>query len=279
MHPLPAGDGPLFLDPSTARLRAAFRGKARALTDKLTTVAEAVARLVPDGDYLALGGFGSDRLPTAVAHEILRQGKQRLGFAGHTATHDFEILCAGNLTGRGQTLARVDVAYVVGLEARGLSPHARRVLESGTVETVEWSNYTLALRFTAAAMGVPFVPARSLLGTDTLAHSPAKVIDCPFSGMKLAAIPALYPDVAAIHVHEADRYGNCRFHGTSVADVELARAAKRLIVTCERLVPHDELRRDPHRTAIPFLCVDAVREVPVGSYPGNVPRRDVSDEE
>ena len=74
------GSGPLFLDPSTARLRAAFRGKPRALTDKLTTVAEAVARLVRNGDYLAIGGFGADRLPTAVVHEIVRQGKQDLSF-------------------------------------------------------------------------------------------------------------------------------------------------------------------------------------------------------
>src|SRR5207237_8831387 len=138
--------------------REAFAAKPRAPTDKRTTVADAVARLVHDGDYLALGGFGSDRLPTAVAHEILRQNRQNLSFAGHTATHDFQILCAGNLTGRGQTLARVDIAYVVGLEARGLSPHARRVVESGPVECVEWSNYTLALHYTAAPMGRPFVP-------------------------------------------------------------------------------------------------------------------------
>src|SRR5881275_217613 len=122
--PLPSGDGPLFLDPSADRLRAALRDKPRALTDKLTTVADAVARLVRDGDYLAIGGFGADRLPTAVVHEILRQRKQGLGFAGHTATHDFQLLCAGNLTDRGKTLAKIDAAYVVGLEARGLSPHA-----------------------------------------------------------------------------------------------------------------------------------------------------------
>ena len=126
---------------------------------------------------------------------------------------------------------------------------------------------------------MPFVPSRSLLGTDTLSHSPAKVIECPFTGEKLAAVPALYPDVAAIHVHEADRYGNCRFAGTSVADIDLARAAKRLIITCERLVPHEEMRRDPHRTQIPFLCVDAVCEVPFGSYPGNMPGEYFSDEE
>jgi glutaconate CoA-transferase subunit A len=265
--------------PASDAARAAFREKPRGLTDKVMTVAEAVRRFVHDGDYFAAGGFGTNRIPTAVLHEILRQGRQRLGFAGHTSTHDFEILCAGNLTGRGQTLAFVDVAYILGLEARGLSPHARRVVEGGAVACVEWTNYTLALRFAAAAMGVPFLPARSMLGTDTMAKSGATTITCPFTGETLAAVPALYPDVAAIHVHEADRYGNCRLLGPSVADFDLARAAKRVIVTCERLVPHEEMRRDPHLTAIPFLCVDAVCEVPFGSYPGNMPGEYFSDED
>jgi glutaconate CoA-transferase subunit A len=270
--------GPLFLDASADALRAAFRDKPRALTDKLTTVGDAVGRLVRDGDYLGIGGFGCDRLPVAVVHEILRQGKQDLAFAGHTATHDFQVLCAGNLTGRGRTLARVDAAYVVGLEARGLSPHARRVMESGEVEVCEWTNYALAVRLQAAAMGVPYLPARTMLGTDTLRMSAAKIVECPFTGEKLVALPALSPDVAAIHVHEADRFGNCRIRGTTVADLELARAAKRVIITCERLIPNDEIRCDPTRTAIPFLCVDAVCEVPFGSFPGNMPYEYFSDE-
>src|SRR5213080_4575288 len=273
------GDGALFSDPSANAARSFFATKNRALTDKLTTVGEAVRRLVQDGNSLAIGGFGCDRIPTAVVHEILRQGRQNLRFAGHTATHDFQLLCAGNGLGRGRTLAKVDVAYVVGLEARGLSPHARRVMESGEVECTEWSNYTLAVRFMAAAMGLPFLPARSLLGTDTFRHSAAKAIACPFTGERLAALPALYPDVAAIHVHEADRYGNCRLRGTTVADPDLARAAKRLIITCERLIPNDEIRRDPSRTVIPFFCVDAVCEVPFGSYPGNMPYEYFSDED
>src|SRR5439155_13541294 len=128
-------------------------------------------------------------------------------------------------------LAQVDVAYVIGLEARGLSPHARRVMESGEVACTEWTNYTLAVRFKAAAMGVPFLPARSLLGTDTFKFSAACEITCPFTGERLAALPALYPDVAAIHVHEADCFGNCRLRGTSVADLDVARAAKKLIIT------------------------------------------------
>ena len=127
-------------------------------------------------------------------------------------------------------------------------------------------------------MGVPFLPTRSMLGTDTFRFSAAKSIRCPFTGDLVAALPALYPDVAAIHVHEADIFGNARLKGTSVADVELARAAKRLIVTCERLVPSDEFRRDPSQTAIPFFCVDAVCEVPFGSYPGNMPGEYFSDE-
>src|SRR5439155_6338293 len=129
------------------------------------------------------------------------------------------------------------------------------------------------------AMRLPFLPARSMLGTDTFRQSAAREIACPFTGERLLAVPALYPDVAAIHVHESDRYGNCRFTGTSVADIDLARAAKRLIITCERLVPHDTMRCEPHRTQIPFLCVDAVCEVPYGSYPGNMPGEYFSDEE
>jgi glutaconate CoA-transferase subunit A len=273
------GEGRLFSDPSADAARACFAARPRALADKVTTVADAVRRLVHDGDYLAIGGFGAARIPTAVVHEILRQGIQDLRFAGHTATHDFQVLCAGNLMARGRTLAAVDVAYVVGLEARGLSPHARRVLESGEVACTEWSNYTLAVRLKAAAMGLPFLPARSMLGTDTFRHSAAVEITCPFTGVKLAALPALYPDVSAIHVHEADCFGNCRLRGTSVADLDLARASKRLIITCERLIPNDEVRRDPTRTVIPFFCVDAVCEVPYGSYPGNMPYEYFSDEE
>lgn len=271
--------GRLFSDPSANKAREVFAGKPRAMTDKLLSVSEAVRRLVHDGDYLAIGGFGGARLPTAVCHEIVRQKIQNLSLAGHTATHDFQILCAGNLTGRGKTLSRVEIAYVIGLEARGLSPHARRVMESGEVEFTEWTNYALAVRFKAAAMGLPFLPARSMLGTDTFKHSAAKTVTCPFTGELLTALPAIYPEVAAIHVHEADRFGNCRIRGTTVADLDLARAAKRLIITCERLIPNDDIRADPTRTVIPFYCVDAVCEVPYGSYPGNMPYEYFSDED
>src|SRR5262249_7669094 len=170
------------------------------------------------------------------------------------------------------------LTHSAGLEGGGLPPLARRVVESGDIEITEWTNYALAVRFQAAAMGVPFLPTKTMFGTDTFKRSAAKIIRCPFTGEQMVALPALYPDVAAIHVHEADRYGNCRIVGTTVSDVDLARAAKRLIITCERLVPHEQFRNDPSRTAIPFFCVDAVCEVPYGSYPGNMPGEYFSDE-
>lgn len=204
--------------------------------------------------------------------------KRDLGFLGHTSTHDFQILAAGNMDGE-KLLARVDIAYIVGLEARGLSPHARRVMESGEVEVCEWTNFALACRLRAAASGVPFIAARCMLGTDTFRQSAAKEIVCPFTGQKLVALPALYPDVSLIHVHESDCYGNCRIKGITIADLDLARASKRLIVTTERLVSNDEIRNAPNATVIPSFCVDAVCEVPYGSYPGNMQGEYFSDEE
>jgi glutaconate CoA-transferase subunit A len=117
------------------------------------------------------------------------------------------------------------------------------------------------------------------MGTDTFKFSGAKIIQCPFTGTKYVAMPAIYPDVSAIHVHEADIYGNCRVRGITVSDFDVARASKRLIITCERLIPNDEIRRDPSYTVIPYWLVDAVCEVPFGSYPGNMLGEYFSDEE
>jgi len=278
MDELAAGTGPLFMDPDPDVARACMRKKSRALTNKVMSVQEAVSRFCHDGDYVASGGFGANRIPTAALHEILRQKRRDLGFAGHTSTHDFQIVAAGNMDGA-KLLARVDIAYIIGLEARGLSPHARRVMESGEVKVCEWTNFALACRLRAAASGVPFVTARNMLGTDTFERSAAKEIRCPFTGRKVIALPALYPDVSFIHVHESDCYGNCRIRGITIADLDLARASKRLVITTERIVSNDEIRTAPNMTVIPSFCVDAVCEVPYGSYPGNMPGEYFSDEE
>jgi glutaconate CoA-transferase subunit A len=273
MKTIDQGAGNLFSDPDPDKARQFFAEKRRDMVDKRTTIREAVQRFVADGCYLAIGGFGANRIPTAVLHEIVRQRRKDLSFAGHTSTHDFQILCAGNC------LKRVDVAYIIGLEARGLSPNARRVMESGEVDACEWTNYAMCVRLRAAADGVSFGLARDILGTDTFKYSAAKIVECPFTEKKFVALPALWPDVAAIHVHEADIFGNCHIKGITIADDILARAAKRLIITTERLIPNLEIRSNPTNTAIPFYLVDAVIEVPYGSYPGDMPYEYFSDEE
>jgi len=267
------GSGPLFMDPDADKAREFFKKKSRTLVPKVMSVKEAVEKFVHDGEYLAIGGFGANRIPTAICHEIVRQGRKNMAFAGHTSTHDFQILAAG------EVFDRCDIAYIIGLEARGLSPNARRYMESGKVQSCEWTNYAMACRFKAAAAGVSFMPARNVMGTDTFKKSAAKIAKCPFTGKKYILYPALWPDVSAIHVHEADVYGNARIKGISIADLELARASKHLILTTERLVPNEYIRSDPTSTVIPYYLVDAVCEVPYGSYPGNMPYEYFSDEE
>jgi glutaconate CoA-transferase subunit A len=153
------------------------------------------------------------------------------------------------------------------------------MFEDGSVQVSEWTNAALAWRFKAAAMGLPFLPARVIMGTDTFEHSGAKEMVCPFTGIKLLALPALSPDVALIHVHRADVYGNCQIDGIIMADDDIAKASRRVIVTAERIIPNEEIRQDPNRTVIPYWCVDAVIEMPFGSYPANMPGEYFSDEE
>ncbi len=267
------GEGILFTDPDPDKARAFFRQKNRKMENKVLDLKDAITKFVKDGDYLGVGGFGANRTPVAACHEIVRQKKKELGFAGHTSTHDMQILSAG------EVFNQVDVAYVVGLEARGLSACSRRYLESGKVTITEWTNYSLTVRMKAATMGVPYLPARNLMGTDTFRKSAAKMAECPFTGKKLVLLPALYPDIAIIHVHEADVFGNSRFRGIAVSDLDLANAAKRVIITTERLISNEEIKRDPTSTDIPYFLVDAVCEVPYGAYPGTMPYEYFSDEE
>lgn len=267
------GEGTIFTDPDPDHAREVFRKKPRALINKMTSLKDAISRYVHSGDYLAIGGFGGVRVPIAAMHEIVRQKITGLKLSGHTATHDFQILAAG------KCFDKCDVAYIVGLEARGVSKNARKYVESGAVECTEWTNAGMAWRFKAAALGVPFLVGRQSLGTDGIKWSGSKVIECPYTGKKLATYPALYPDISIIHVHEADIHGNANIGGISVADEDVARASKHVIITCERIVPTEKFRNDPNLTTIPYFCVDAVCEVPFGSYPGNMPYEYFSDED
>lgn len=275
MEILQAGRGELigWHDPDENR-QWVLENKSRELRDKRMTMAEAVARFVHDGDLLASGGFGHVRVAMAAIYEIIRQRKRHLVLAGKTAVHDGDILIASGC------VERVEVAYTFGHELRGLSPASRRMVEAGRCQVVaETSNAGYQWRFLAAAMGLPFIPARNLLGTDTLAHSSAKVIADPWSGKPVCLLPACYPDVAIIHVSRCDMVGNAQIDGTIIEDFELSRAARRLILTTEEIIPEAQIRAEPWRTAIPFFLVDAVVHVPFGSHPCQMPLRYYFDED
>ncbi len=248
--------------------------KSRELRDKRMTVAQAVTEFVHDGDFLASGGFGHVRVSMALIYEIIRQGRQDLTMAGKTAVHDSDLLIASGCVNR------IEVAYSFGHEIRGLSPASRRMVETGQCQVAgEISNAGYQWRFLAAMMGLPFIPSRNMLGTDTLKHSSAKVIEDPWTGKPVCLLPACYPDVAIIHVHRCDQNGNAQIDGILIEDFELARAARRLILTCEEIIPEEKIRAEPWRTVIPFYLVDAVVETPYGAHPCHMPYHYYFDED
>ena len=237
--------------------------KTRKLEDKLMSEQEAVARFVYDGCYIGDELYGTVRCPMSLCREVIRQGKKDLRVCGQGVTELDLWLGAG-------IVKKLDITYI-GLEVYGTSNALRRAVESGQVVSVtEWSNASISWRMKAAAMGVPFLPVRSQLGTDTLKYSAAKVVEDPFTGIKVCLLPALILDVALIHVHRADRYGNCQIDGITGFALEMARACKRLIISAEEIVPTDEIRKYPDRTAIPYYLVDAVVHAPFGSHPGEM---------
>jgi len=234
--------------------------------DKLTTLSEAVKRGVKDKDYIVFGGLGSVRNPMAAVHEIIRQKIGNLTFGGKASQHDGHVLiAAGNIT-------KAEVAYAFADEIRGLSRPARSAVESGHLEVLsETTNAAYQWRFTAAMKGLSFYPTRTALGTDTLQYSGSKTIVDPFTNEKVELLPACYPDVAIIHVHRADRYGNCQIDGNITEDVEIAHAAKFVFITAEEIVADEVIMKDPALTKIPYFVVDAVVEAPYGSHPNQVP--------
>ncbi len=275
MELLKEGTGELlgWHDPDEAR-DWVLNNKSRELKDKTMSVKEAVSRFVHNGDFIASGGFGHVRVSMAIVYEIIRQKKRNLAMAGKTAVHDFDILVGSGC------VDRAEVAYCFGHELRGLSPASRRMVENGQCKVVaETSNAGYQWRFLAGMMGVPFIPSRNLLGTDTGSYSSCKVVKDPFSGKPINLIPAAYPDVAFIHVHRCDIYGNAQLDAILVEDFELSRCARRLIITTEEIIENETIRKEPWRTVIPFLVVDAVVKVPYGSHPCEMPGMYYYDEE
>ncbi len=252
------------------------------MTDKVMSSKEAVRRFVHDGDHISLGGFTIVRNPMALAYEIVRQKIKDLHVYVHSQGQAFDVLIGAGC------VKAMEFAY--GGTAR-FSPSGgirfRNAIEGGAVRFEDYTNHQMVLRFLAGAMGVPFLPLKGVLETDVLkkwgfdesfrretpkiSDKKLAIIKNPFAGPgkeeDLIVVPAIQPDVTLLHVQKADAEGTCRIEGLTFADVEQAKAARRLIVSCEELVSRNEMRKDPDRNKIPFFIVDAVVPVPYGAHP------------
>lgn len=250
-------------------------------SDKRMPLSEAVSRFVSDGAHISIGGFTINRNPMAAVYEIIRQKKRGLHLYAHSNGQGVDELIGAGCVGK------LEIAYGGSGRFAPTCIRFRKAVEAGELTVEDYSNYQMTLRFTAGAMGVPFLPTRSSLGSDIanrwgFSQSMRKddprvpdrklvVMDNPFDGWceteRVVLVPAVNPDVTIIHVQAADRQGTARINGLPFADVEQAKAARHLIVTCETLVDDDLLRGAPERNQIPFFCVDAVVHVPMGAWP------------
>jgi len=237
------------------------RERDRSLRDKVMSL-EAAAALGSAGASMGFGGTTLPPTPMAMIWALIRAGRKDLVCARSITSSEGELLFAA-----GASRHILTSWFSQGI-VWGVSRVMRLYTETGRARFEEWSHLGVGLRFRAGAMGVPFLPMRSMMGSDVIGQLPdTRQIDCPFTGEKLVLVPALNPDFALIHVQRCDAYGNAQIDGLPFMDLDLAMAANRVILTTERVVSNDQIRRAPDQTKIPFLAVDAVVEVPFGSAP------------
>ncbi len=231
---------------------------------KLLTMREAIAELVPDGAAVALGLQLEQMIPFAAGHEIIRQKKRGLTLIGPISDILFDqLIGAGGVE-------RVIAAWV-GNVMMGSAYNFRRAVESGKLKVTNLTNFTVALALQAGAMGVPFLPTRTALGSDVARDNEFFAeITSPYTNEKLHAVKALNPDVAIVHVQRADREGNAHCWGNLGVMVEAVRAARRVLVTAEEIVDPEVISSDPNRTTIPGFLVNAVVECRMGAHPSPV---------
>jgi glutaconate CoA-transferase, subunit A len=241
---------------------------------KLATMREAIAELVPDGASVALGLQMEQMIPFAAGHEIIRQKKRGLTLIGPISDILFDQLIAAGC------IEQVVAAWV-GNVMMGSAYNFRRAVEQAGLKVVNLSNFTVALALQAAAMGVPFLPTRTALGSDVARgndffaeiNSPFEAIpsrESPGVQAKLHAVRALTPDVAIVHLQRADHEGNGHCWGNFGVMIEAVRAARRVIVVAEEIVNAEVIASDPNRTVIPGFLVNAVVECRYGAHPSPV---------
>jgi glutaconate CoA-transferase subunit A len=236
------------------------------MPDKRLSMAAAVARYVYDGCSLAVEGFTAF-ICFAAGHEIIRQGKRELTLIRMTPDLIYDQMIAAGV-------ARKLIFSYLGNPGVGSLHCIRRAVEQGIprpLELEEYSHYGMVGRYLAGASNLPFYPLRSYTGTDLPAANPRiRFVDDPYGGGPIAVVPPLNPDVAILHAQRADVDGNTQLWGLLGMQKEVAFAAQHVIVVVEEIVDEEVIRRDPNRTLIPGLIVDAVVHEPLGAYPSYV---------
>jgi glutaconate CoA-transferase subunit A len=232
---------------------------------KLMSLPEAITRFVASGDAIAMGTAQETLIPFAAGQEIIRQKKKDLTLIGPISDILFDQLIGGGCVDRIR-------ASWVGNVITGSCYNFRRAVENGVVQIEDHSNLTISMALRAGAMGVPFMPARSALGSDLYkTNAGLKTISCPFTGERLTAVAAISPDAAIIHAQRADKFGNAHVWGNLGITREACLSSKNVIITVEEVVSPEIISSDPNRVIIPGFLVGAVVHAPWGAYPSPVP--------
>jgi glutaconate CoA-transferase subunit A len=251
---------------------------AQDIRDKLMTPKEAVKTFIKEGSQIALGGFTINRNPMGIVYEIVRQGIKNLHLACHSNGQALDVLIGAGC------VRRVEIAYGGNGRFAPTCIRFRRAIERGEVEFEDYSNFQMSLRFLAGSLGIPFIPTKSGLGTDLLnqegfspevrkkrkvANKKYTLMQNPFNGQEdpVVLLPALNPDVALLHAQYVGEDGTVRIKGLTFADVEQAKSADNVIVSCEEIVPIEFIRMDPDQNSLPPFLIDAVIKLPYGAHP------------
>jgi glutaconate CoA-transferase, subunit A len=236
-------------------------------SSKLMTMHDAVARHVPSGAMVLLGAQMEQMIPFAAGHELIRQGRRDLTLVGPISDILFDQMIGAGCA------SKVMAAWVGNVSA-GIAYCLRRAVEQGIprrVDVTDYSNFTFALALHSGALGVPFLPTYSTLGSDLLKkNGNLREFISPVNEDKLVAVRALRPDVAVLHVQRADEHGNAHIWGSLGVAVDGARAARKVIIIAEEIVAPEVIASDPNRTLVPGFLVAAVVHEPGGAHPSPV---------
>ncbi len=231
--------------------------------NKVRSLQEAIFQEVKDGMSVVMGCGLESLIPFAAGYELIRQRKKELTLIAPISDMQFDQLI-------GAGCVKKVIAAWVGNVAAGLGHNFRRAMEEKLphpLEVEDHSNFTIGLALKAAAMGVPFLPTKTVRGSDFGRQEHFRTVHCPFTDEELLAVRAMNPDVAILHVQRADAEGNAHIWGNLGVTSEAALAAKKVILTCEELVEHEVILSDPNRTMIPGFLVSSVVHEPFGSHP------------